>query len=283
MSIRLVNARGRASLVVGERLVDVERGSGGRFPADPMAALAAWDAVAAWGRGLGPGAGEAPLRESDLGPPVPRPSKVFAIGVNYRAHAAEAGMELPATPMVFTKFPSCLSGPRADVQLSSAYVDWEVELVVVIGRPSRRVPAAGALEHVAGYTIGQDISDRRLQFADKPPQFSLGKSLDGFGPTGPALVSLDALADPNDLAISCDVAGQRMQDARTSDMIFAVPELIAFLSRLCTLLPGDLIFSGTPAGVGSTRSPRRYLAPGEEIVSAIEGLGTMVNRCLAAG
>jgi 2,4-didehydro-3-deoxy-L-rhamnonate hydrolase len=121
-----------------------------------------------------------------------------------------------------------------------------------------------------------------VQFADKPPQFSLGKSLDTFGPLGPAVVSLDEVRDPNDLALTCDVAGERMQDARTNGMIFGVPALVVFLASLCTLEPGDLIFTGTPSGVGAARSPRRYLQPGEEIVSAIEHLGTMRNRCVAA-
>src|SRR5438552_1634065 len=277
----LVNVQGRAGLLIGDAVVDVERRSGGRFAADRMAAVAAWGALADWSAGLRRGDGDAALEETLLGPPVPRPAKVFAIGMNYRAHAEEAGLEIPRTPVVFTKFPSCLVGPRADVVLSSAYVDWEVELVVVIGRRGRAIAAADALAAVAGYCVGQDISDRRLQFADKPPQFSMGKSLDTFGPLGPALVSLDEVRDPNDLALTCDVGGERMQDARTSDMIFGVPALIAFLSSLCTLEPGDLIFTGTPSGVGAARSPRRYLAPGEEIVSTIEGLGTLRNRCVA--
>ena len=277
----LVNVQGRAGLLIGDAVVDVERRSGGRFAADPMAAVAAWGALADWSAGLRRGDGDAALEETLLGPPVPRPAKVFAIGMNYRAHAEEAGLEIPRTPVVFTKFPNCLVGPRADVVLSSAYVDWEVELVVVIGRRGRAIAEADALAAVAGYCVGQDISDRRLQFADKPPQFSMGKSLDTFGPLGPALVSLDEVRDPNDLALTCDVGGERMQDARTSDMVFGVPALIAFLSSLCTLEPGDLVFTGTPSGVGSTRTPRRYLAPGEEIVSTIEGLGTLRNRCVA--
>jgi len=281
MSIRLANLRGRATLVVGEGLVDVEERSGRRFSADPMAAMRDWAPLADWARGLRAGDATAVLRTEELGPPVPRPAKVFAIGVNYRAHVAEAGMELPKTPMVFTKFPSCLAGPSADVVLSSAFVDWEVELVVVVGRGGWHIPEERALEHVAGYCVGQDISDRRLQFSDKPPQFCLGKSLDGFGPTGPAVVSLDEFADPNDLALTCDVAGERMQDARTSDMIFGVPTLVAYLARHCTLEPGDLIFTGTPSGVGSTRNPRRYLRADEEIVSTIERIGTLRNRCVS--
>ena len=280
MSVRLANAGGRAAVVVEGGIVDVERRSGGRFGPDPMATLARWEAFAGWAAGLRPGDAEAPLDEHGLGPPVPHPAKVFAIGVNYRGHVQEAGMELPTTPMVFTKFPSCLVGPRSEVVLSSAFVDWEVELVVVIGRGGRGVPAARALEHVAGYCVGQDISDRKLQFSDKPPQFCLGKSIDTFGPLGPELVSLDAFADPNDLRLTCDVGTERMQDARTSDMIFPVAELIAWLAARCTLAPGDLIFTGTPAGVGSTRTPRRYLADGEVITSSIERIGTLINRCV---
>ncbi len=286
MTLRLANATGRATLVATDRLVDVERESGGRFSPDPMLALRDWPALVEWARGRRDldGGAEPPafLAEisADLGPPIPRPAKVFGIGMNYRAHAQEAGLEIPSAPVVFTKFPSCLVGPRADVELSSAYVDWEVELVAVIGRGGRRIAAERALDHVAGYCVGQDVSDRRLQFADKPPQFSMGKSLDTFGPIGPALVSLDAFPDPNDVGLTCDVGDERMQDARTSDLIFGVAELVAFLSRFCTLEPGDLIFTGTPSGVGSTRTPRRYLRPGEEIVSTIEHVGVLVNRCV---
>ena len=282
MSVRLANARGRAAVLVGDGLIDVEERSGGRFGSDPMAALRQWDAFTEWARGLRAGDATAPVRAADLGPPVPRPAKVFAIGLNYRSHATEAGLDLPKAPMVFTKFPNCLSGPEADVVLPSAFVDWEVELLVVIGRGGRNVAEGRALEHVAGFSVSQDISDRKLQFSDVPPQFSLGKSIDGFGPTGPAVVSLDEFGDPNDLALSCDVGGERMQEARTSDMVFGVPAVIAYLSRHCTLEPGDLIFTGTPSGVGSTRSPRRYLRAGEEIVSTIERIGTLRNRCVAS-
>ena len=281
MSVRLANVNGRASLLIGGRVADVERTSKGRFSSDPMGAVREWSDFAAWARGVCESDTTAALNEADLGPPVPRPAKVFAIGMNYREHAKEAGLDIPQTPVVFTKFPNCLVGPRAAVELSSDFVDWEVELVVVISRRGRRIPQAAAFDYVAGYCVGQDISDRRIQFSDKPPQFSMGKSIDTFGPIGPALVSIDAFPDPNDLALTCDVAGERMQDARTSDLIFSVAELITFLSGMCTLEPGDLIFTGTPSGVGSTRDPRRYLKVGEEIVSTIEPIGTLVNRCVA--
>ena len=281
MTIRLANLDGRAVLLERDGTIDLERASDRRFSADPMAVVRAWDAVRDWAAAGGARRLEAPVNEAVLGPPVPRPAKVFAIGLNYRDHAKEAGLELPKKPMVFTKFPSCLVGPRADVRLSSDYVDWEVELVVVIGRGGTRIPAARALDHVAGYCVGQDISDRRLQFSDMPPQFCMGKSIDTFGPMGPAVVSLDGVPDPNDLALTCDVGAERMQASRTSDMVFAVPDLIAYLSGLCTLEPGDLIFTGTPAGVGSVREPRRYLKAGEVITSTIEHLGTLVNGCVA--
>ena len=280
--MRFANVKGRASVLAGDRVVDVEQASGGRFGADPMIAIRQWDAFRSWAQGVAGTGGEPVLSNVDLGPPVPRPSKVFGIGMNYREHAREAGLDVPGSPVVFTKFPNCLSGARADVPLGSDFVDWEVELVVVIGRRGRRIAASAALEHVAGYCVGQDISDRKMQFADRPPQFSMGKSADGYGPVGPALVSLDTFANPDDLAISCSISGESVQSARTSDMIFSVAELIAFLSGVCTLEPGDLIFTGTPAGVGSTRDPRRYLKAGEVIESTIEGIGALVNRCVAA-
>jgi 2-keto-4-pentenoate hydratase/2-oxohepta-3-ene-1,7-dioic acid hydratase in catechol pathway len=283
MSVRLVNAGGRAGLDIDGRVVDVERRAAGRFGSDPMEALARWDDLRAWAHGQSAGPDDPPLDESALGPCVPRPAKVFGIGLNYRAHAAEAGLDLPKQPLVFTKFPSCLVGPRADVVLTSDRVDYEVELVAVIGRPGRNIRESRAFEHVAGYCVGQDISDRALQFADKPPQFSLGKSADTFGPIGPAVVSLDAFADPDDLPLWCEVAGERLQQDRTRGMIFPVAELVAYLSRFCTLAPGDLIFTGTPAGVGSTREPRRYLSPGDEITSGIDGIGILRNRCVKGG
>ena len=279
MSVALVNASGRAALSDGERLVDVEEASGGRFSASPMDALGSWRTFRDWAAGLSAENG-APIAETALGPPVPAPQKIFGVGLNYTDHAEEAGLELPKEPLIFTKFPNCLVGPRADVVLTSNRVDYEVELVVVIGEGGRNVSEANALEHVAGYCVGQDISDRRMQFAGKPPQFSMGKSVDTFGPIGPGVVPLDQVQDPNDLAISCEVSGEVLQNARTSLMVFSVAELVAFLSRYCTLTPGDLIFTGTPAGVGSVRDPRRYLAAGDVITSTIEGLGTIQNRCV---
>jgi 2,4-didehydro-3-deoxy-L-rhamnonate hydrolase len=210
---------------------------------------------------------------------VPRPSKVFGIGLNYGRHAKESGMELPPAPLTFTKFPSCLVGPTADVVLSGNTVDWEVELVVVIGTGGRHIAEDDAWSHVAGLTLGQDISDRTVQLTGAPPQFSLGKSFDTFGPIGPAIVSLDQFPDPDSIGIWCDVAGERMQEARTDDLIFPVATLVSYLSSICTLEPGDLIFTGTPDGVGAARG--RFLADGEMLVSGAEVIGELHNRCVA--
>lgn len=279
--MRLVNLDGRLGIDVEGRFVDVAKRSEGRLPADPMAAFAAWDELRAWASDQSASDAD-PLIDADrLGPPVPRPAQVFAIGLNYKDHAEEAGLPTPSSPMVFTKFPSCIARPHAEIPLTSDTVDWEVEQVVVIGRETEGVDAARAWEHVAGLCVGQDISDRRLQFSDKPPQFSLGKSARAFGPIGPALVSLDEFDDPDDLALRCWVAGEQMQSSTTKNLIFPVPELIAYISGYCRLGPGDLIFTGTPGGVGSVRDPRRYLAVGETIESEIEGIGRLSNRCVA--
>jgi 2,4-diketo-3-deoxy-L-fuconate hydrolase len=224
-------------------------------------------------------AGSAPLIEADLRSPVPAPRQVFAIGLNYRSHAEESGMALPSVPATFTKFPASLAGPFDDIEIVGGTVDWEVELVAVIGTRADRVEEAEAWSHVAGLTVGQDISDRTLQFA-AASQFSLGKSRRGYGPMGPWLVSPDEVPDPDDLALGCSVDGETVQDARTSDLIFCVSPLIAELSAVLPLLPGDVLFTGTPAGVGATRQPPRFLQPGQLLETWIEGIGTIRNRCV---
>jgi 2-keto-4-pentenoate hydratase/2-oxohepta-3-ene-1,7-dioic acid hydratase in catechol pathway len=209
---------------------------------------------------------------------VPRPRQVFAIGMNYRDHADETGLGVPASPSTFTKFPTCITGPSAQVPLPPGDVDWEVELVVVLGRTARNVSASRAWDHVAGVCVGQDLSERKLQLIPPSPQFSLGKSHPGFGPTGPYLVTPDELGDPDDLALDCTLNGEQVQQGRTRDMLFPVPELIARLSAVVTMLPGDLIFTGTPAGVGLGRTPPRFLAPGDVLVSSIDQVGEITTR-----
>jgi 2-keto-4-pentenoate hydratase/2-oxohepta-3-ene-1,7-dioic acid hydratase in catechol pathway len=189
-------------------------------------------------------------------------------------------MTVPEVPATFTKFPASLSGPFDEVELSGETVDWEVELVVVIGRKADRVSTDSAWDHVAGLTVGQDISDRTLQFA-AAGQFSLGKSYRGYGPMGPWLVTVDEFANPDDLELGCRLNGEEVQRDRTSDLIFTVPQLISTLSGVLALLPGDVIFTGTPAGVGIVRQPPKFLAPGDVLESWIEGIGTIRNTCRA--
>jgi 2,4-didehydro-3-deoxy-L-rhamnonate hydrolase len=271
--MRYANLGGRAVLLAGDGAIDIERASGGHLPADPHAIFAHWRALREWADGA-PRDAARPFAEADLGAPSPRPAQVFGIGLNYRDHAAESGMPLPDRPATFTKFPTCLTGPFAAVPLPSPMVDWEVELVVVVGERAYRVEEANGWRHVAGLTVGQDLSERVVQWAGGG-QFSLGKSFPGFGPMGPALVTPDELADPDDLEIGCEIAGEVLQKSRTSDMVFSVPRLIAELSSILPLLPGDVIFTGTPAGIGATRKPPRFLQPGEVLHSWIDGLGSL--------
>jgi 2-keto-4-pentenoate hydratase/2-oxohepta-3-ene-1,7-dioic acid hydratase in catechol pathway len=280
--MRFGNVGGRMQLVVGDGLVDVEAASGGRVPADPVAALERWDALVEWARSAAAASEPAaPLSGAALMAPVPRPRQVFGVGLNYRLHAAEGGRDVPEEPAVFTKFPSCIAGPTSEIPVGSETVDWEVELVVALGRAARRVPAERAWDHVAGLMVGQDISDRAVQ-RRPPAQWSLAKSFTGFGPTGPFLVTVDDVPDRDDLELGCSVNVEEVQKARTSDLIFPVPELVSRLSHIVTLWPGDLIFTGTPSGVGYARTPPRFLHAGDLLTSYIEGIGELRNRCVAA-
>ena len=275
--MKIANANGRAALVLGDEVADVATLSEGRFGPDPRSVFDEWDEFVAFASGVTTGTG--PLVESELGCVVPLPRQVFAIGLNYRSHAAETGRDVPTVPATFTKYPSSLAGPFDDVAIPGDRVDWEVELVAVIGRRAERVAEADGWGVVAGLTVGQDITDRTLQQA-AGAQFSLGKSHRGFGPMGPWVVSLDELDNPDDLALSCTLDGEVVQDGRTSDLVFSVPQLVAELSAVVTLLPGDVIFTGTPSGVGVARTPPRFLGAGQVIESWIEGIGTMRNRCV---
>jgi 2-keto-4-pentenoate hydratase/2-oxohepta-3-ene-1,7-dioic acid hydratase in catechol pathway len=280
--MRLANVNGRLTIATPDGHVDVEAASGGRFGPDPQAVYDRWDELRSWadaGPVDGPAVSPAP---GGFGPPVPRPTQIFAIGLNYALHAAEAGVVVPDHPPTFTKFQTCLTGPTATVDLPSESVDWEVELVAVIGRRASSVSVADAWSHVAGVMVGQDLSERVVQRVGPIPQFSLGKSFAGFGPTGPELVTPDELADRDNLELGCAIDGETVQKGRTRDMIFPVSELVARLSAVCVLLPGDIIFTGTPDGVGMGRTPPRYLRPGEVLHSWIDGIGTL-DTTLRAG
>ena len=280
--MRLGTVDGRPALISEQGYQDVQEASAGRFAGGAVAILERWDEFRNWAQATAGQRSWTPHRQARLGPPVPCPRQVFALAVNYRDHAAEAGIDPPQRPLVFGKFPSCITGPYDDVLLPSDRADWEVELVVVIGRRARRAARERAWDHVAGLTAGQDISERRVQFRRPGPDLAMAKSYPTFGPTGPWLVTTDEFADPDDIALACGVNGEQAQASRTGHLIFTVADLIASISAAVPLLPGDLIFTGTPAGTGSTRDPRRYLAPGDVITSQIEGIGIMRNTCVAA-
>ena len=275
MGFRLGNVDGRAVLVEGDGVFDLERVSEGRLGPDARAAIAGHAVLHEVAAGL---AGQQPdrtLADVTLGPPQPDPWQVFAIGLNYRGHAAETGKALPEAPLVFTKFPGCLTGPVATVEMASDTTDYEAELVVVIGDTVRNVAAADAWNVVAGLTIGQDLSDRELQNAGERPQFSLAKSHDGYGPTGPLIVSPDLLDDPDALDVRCFVNGEQRQSDTTHNLIFSVPVLVEYLSRMMTLHAGDLIFTGTPEGVGLATG--NYLRSGDVVRTTIAGLGELTT------
>ena len=277
MPFSFANVDGRACLVENESYFDLERISQGAISPDPMRAIAQNDEFREIAASLGSQEKDGIISEATLCAPIPRPRNSFGVGLNYKDHAEESKMDLPTVPVVFTKYPSCITGPFDAVQLRGDSNDYEAELVVVIGRTTRDVPSNQAWSHIAGLTIGQDISDRDLQLAARPAHFGLGKSRDTYGPTGPLLVSPDSFTDPNDLSITCDVNGDRRQDARTSSLIFDVPFLVSYLSEIMTLEAGDLIFTGTPAGVGMP--DRRFLNRGDVIKTEIEGIGVMENIC----
>jgi len=219
----------------------------------------------------------------ELLPPIPNPEKVVCVGVNYADHAAESGMAPPGEPVIFNKFPTTIRKDGDPVVLPrlSSEVDYEAELVVVIGTGGRHIAAERALEHVAGYCCGNDISARDWQKGRPGGQWLLGKSFDSFAPFGPALVTADEVPDPGNLAIKLRLNGQIMQDSNTSQLIFPVEALVAYVSGVCTLRPGDLIFTGTPPGVGMARKPPVWLKPGDTIEVEIDGLGVLRNPVVA--
>ncbi len=220
---------------------------------------------------------------SRLLPPVPDPRKIICIGLNYRDHAAESGVPVPAEPVLFSKYPTTLIGHLEPIVLPrvSQEVDYEAELVVVIGQGGRHIAREKAREHVGGYTIGHDVSARDWQLNKPAKQWMAGKTFDTFAPTGPELVTPDEIPDPHDLGIRLRLNGQTMQDSSTKQLIFGIDELIAYLSQVVTLEPGDLIFTGTPPGVGMARKPPVWLKPGDVVEVEIDHLGTLRNPVIA--
>lgn len=275
--MRTGNLNGRFVIVEAGGVLDVEKLSGGEFPAGPQAVFDRWDEFQEWVQRRPVGQ---PDRVSldDLDAPVPQPRQIFGIGLNYRDHAAEAGLALPDEPLVFTKFPSSVTGPFAEVPLPSERVDFEVELVAVIGKRAHQVSAADGWAHVAGLTVGQDLSEREMQMRGPAPQFSMAKSFPGFAPIGPVLTTPDEFEDPGRLQLGCRIGEEQLQQGTTEALIVKVPELVARLSATTILLPGDLVFTGTPAGVGATRTPPRYLRSGEVLTSYVSGIGEIRTR-----
>lgn len=272
--MRFGTRHGRFVLVSEGHALDVATASGGALPSDVRAALGHWDQVRAWASTADMDEAVA-VTDAELGPPVPDPRQVFAVALNYRPHAAEAGFTAPEAPLVFTKFPSCITGPVTTVALPAGNVDWEIEVVAVIGAGGYRIPRSEAWNAVAGLTCGQDLSERLTQSQGRPAQFSLGKSFPGFGPIGPVAVTPDSLPDRDDIGFESVLltgsASETLQSGRTNEMIFPIDDLVARLSAICPLLPGDLIFTGTPEGVGAVKT-------GETMEGRIEGIGTVTAR-----
>ncbi len=275
--MRIGTLNNRYHALAANLALDIAEASQGRFTADGFEIFERFDELAGWLATV-PDAAYTPFDPGALGPPVPLPRQVFAIGLNYRDHAAESGLAEPDEPLVFTKYPTSITGPSATVALPSEHVDWEAELVAVIGARAEHVKAANAWRFIAGLTVGQDLSERRVQLAGPAPQFSLGKSYPGFGPTGPAIVTLDEIANVDNLEVGCLLDDEVLQKGRTSDLIFSIPQLVEHISAICPMLPGDLIFTGTPAGVGGARTPNRFLTPGSVLITAIKGIGELRNR-----
>lgn len=267
-------------VVLGERVVSLA-GAGYR---DLIAVMAAGEDARArienWAYNP-PAEAVAPLESVRLLAPVPRPPKFVCVGLNYRDHAIESNMEIPKVPTIFNKFPSVVIGPGDDIVLPkvSTRPDYEAELAFVIGRGGRAIPASRWQDHVFGYTIVNDVSARDYQLATS--QWLMGKTFDTFAPMGPWIVSAGDIPDPHTLDISLTIGGETLQNSNTRELIFRIPELVEYLSRVVTLEPGDVVATGTPSGVGFARKPPRYLKGGDEVTVKIQGIGELRNPVVA--
>lgn len=269
------------------RLVTVRLGDGtraARVEGDALILLDAPDAAEALAAGVAEDAGRraaTPLSDSDLAPVIPHPRKIICLGMNYAGHIAELGRSAPEVPTIFAKYAVALVGARDDIVLPrvSERMDWEAELAFVIGRRARHVAAADAHAVIAGYTVCNDVSARDWQW--QTPQWLQGKTFDRTTPLGPVLVTGDEIDHARDLEISCHVDGDVRQRARTSELVFDPTAIVAYLSTIMTLEPGDVVSTGTPAGVGAGRDPEVWLQPGQVVRTAVEGIGELVNVCVA--
>ncbi len=268
----------RVGVRSGDTIVDVSRIDPnlppdliGLLEAGPTA-LAAVREAAESGAGIDAGA----VR---VAAPIQNPEKILCIGLNYADHAAESNMPIPSEPVVFSKFSSTIIGPGDAIRLPSVTqsIDYEAELVVVIGTAGKDISESDAMDHVAGYTVGHDVSARDFQLEKPGGQWLLGKTFDTFAPLGPEIVTPDEVDDPHNLGIRCILNGQTVQDSNTQQLIFNIDQLIAYLSRVITLQPGDLIFTGTPPGVGMARQPQLWLCAGDTVVCEIDGIGRLEN------
>ena len=280
--MRIANLAGRATIVTDEGLIDVAVASNGAFSASIDKCVAQLDTLRNWYQSAQPRitsetTPDELFGDHRLGPVIVRPQQIFAIGLNYRQHALEMQQSLPSEPMVFTKFVSSLCGPNDELPVRGATTDFEAELVLIIGARARDLDVDHAIGAVAGYCVGQDFSERTLQMRGDAPQFSLGKSHRNFTPVGPWLTTADEITEPNELKITCEVNDVQYQNSTTGDMVFRVAEIVSYLSSVVELRPGDLIFTGSPHGVGQGQTPPVFLKPGDRIVTGIERLGRIEN------
>ena len=277
MGYKLGSFSGKAILIKDDNYYDIDTISNGDIASNSIEALSVTDKLNQLNEKLDNFEPTGNINNINLDPPVV-PRNVFAVGLNYKKHAEESNMQIPSFPMVFTKHSTCISGPKSDICMKSDMVDYEAELVFVIGKGGKDISKEDAWQHVAGLCVGQDISDRPVQFHATPPQFNLGKSFDTFGPIGPYLVSTDLFDNKESLKLQCWVNDELRQETLTNDLIFDIPYLISYISEFITLNTGDVIFTGTPEGVGATQG--KFLKDGDILKTTIEGIGTLENKCI---
>ena len=277
MGYKLGSNSGRAIFIKDDKYYDVNTISNGDISSNSLKALSDTEKLSQLYINLNDYEPSGNLSDINLDPPI-IPTNVFAVGLNYKKHAEESNLEIPPFPMIFTKHSTCISGPKSDICMKSDMVDYEAELVFVIGKGGKDISKEDAWQHVAGLCVGQDISDRPVQFHATPPQFNLGKSFDTFGPIGPYLVSTDLFDNKESLKLQCWVNDELRQETLTNDLIFDIPYLISYISEFITLNTGDVIFTGTPEGVGATQG--KFLKDGDILKTSIEGIGTLENKCV---